>query len=211
MRKGWLLSCVAAGLCMLAVGSTAFAESGKSNRAKSHHDRTIYGSSRSSGSSSEGTESTEGGSERSAGNANQVGPPPGGGPGGPGGPGSGGPGGPAVHATTVVLNKAGTAYITVTTDTGTVRSVAATAGTLTITEGTKSVTYKTVTLTIPSDAKVILDGKSSSLEKLTEGDRVSVSSSSEGTVVQAGDSSFDPKHIGRQGGPPIGGQPPISE
>lgn len=218
MRKGWLLSCVAAGLCMLAVGSTAFAESNKSNPAKAHHARTTYSSSKSSDSSSEGSEATESGSERSGGNANELGPPPGGGPGGPGGPGRGGPGGPAgggpggtVHSTSVLLNKAGTAYITVTSDSGTVKSVDATAGSLVITEGTKSVTYKTVTLTIPSDAKVILDGKSSALEKLTEGDRVSVSSSSEGTIVQAGNSSFDPKRIGRRGGPPLGGQPPISE
>jgi Cu/Ag efflux protein CusF len=130
-------------------------------------------------------------------------------PGGPGGP--RGPGGFAVHAESVVLDKAGTEFITLITDSGTVKSVEASAGKLTITEAAKSVTYKTVTLSIPSAAKVALDGKSSSLESLKEGDRVTVSSSSEGTTVQAADSSFHPEGGGWQGGPPPAGQTPSSE
>jgi len=128
-------------------------------------------------------------------------------------PGPGPWGHDAVHSESVVLNKAGTEYITETTDSGTVRSVEASAGKLTIIEGVKSVTYKTVTLTIPSNATVVLDGKSSSLSALAEGDHVSVSASSEGTRVFATDSSFHPEggppHGGPwQGGPGPGGPPP---
>ena len=122
-------------------------------------------------------------------------PPPGGGP----GP-DGGPGGPAVHSVSVVLNKAKTAFVTQTSDRGAVESVDAGAGTVTIVEGTKSVTYKTVTVPVPSGATVSLDGKSSTLSALVAGDRVSVSSSSDGTVVMAMDSSFRP-----EGGPGQGG------
>jgi hypothetical protein len=120
-----------------------------------------------------------------------------GGPGGPGGPGGHGM---AVHSVEVVLNKAGTAYITDTEDSGTVTAVDASAGTLTIKEGTSSVTYGTPTITIPSGATVTLDGKTSSLDKLVSGDHVSIHSSSEGTEVFATDSSFTPPEHG-QGGP----------
>ncbi len=119
----------------------------------------------------------------------------------------GGPGGHgmAVHSVDVVLNKAGTAYITQTEDSGTVTSVDASAGTLTIKEGTTTVTYGTPTLTIPSGATVTLDGATSSLEKLADGDHVQVSSSSEGTTVFATDSSFTPSGHGPAGGGPGGG------
>ncbi len=130
-------------------------------------------------------------------------------PGGFGGP--GGPGGFAVHAESVVLDKAGTGFITLTTDSGTVKSVEASAGKLTIAEAAKSVAYKTVTLSIPSGAKVTLDGKSSTLESLKEGDRVNVSSSSEGTSVEATDSSFHPEGGTWHGGPPPAAQTPGSE
>jgi hypothetical protein len=118
-----------------------------------------------------------------------------------------GPGG-EVHATEVVLNKAGTAYITVTRDNGTITSVDAGAGTITLKEGTSSVTYATPTITIPSGASVLLDGASSSLDKLKSGDRVSISSSSEGTTVFATDSSFKPG-AGPMGGPPHGAPPQV--
>lgn len=126
---------------------------------------------------------------------------PGWGGGGPGGMG-GGPGG-AVHSVSEVLNKAGTAYIEVTTDSGTITSLDSSAGTIAIKEGTSSVTYATPTLTIPSGASVTLDGKSSALSDLAEGDHVTVSSSSEGTTVFATDSSFKPSGMGGPGG----GQP----
>jgi hypothetical protein len=120
--------------------------------------------------------------------------------GAPQGPGAGMPGGHAVHSVSVVLDKAGTGFITQTTDEGTIESVDSSAGTLTIVEGTKSVTYKTLTLDVPTGATVTLDGKASSLGALEAGDRVSLSTSSDGTTVSATDSSFQPS-----GGPGGGG------
>jgi len=127
----------------------------------------------------------------------------------PGPPGPGGGRG-AVHSESVVLNKKGDGFITVTTDSGKVKSVDAGAGTLEVTEEAKSVVYKTVTLTIPSGSTVTLDGKSSSLESLAAGDHVTVSSSSEGTTVFAADSSFRPEGPGHGGPPPGGGSAPGS-
>jgi len=125
---------------------------------------------------------------------------------------AGGPPGPGVmgvvHAEGVTLNKAGTEYINFTADNGTVKSVEASAGKLTIVEGSKSVTYKTVTLSIPDEATVSLDGKSSSLSGLAEGDHVCVTSTKEGTTVFAVDSSFHPEGGPGHGGPPAGGAPP---
>jgi hypothetical protein len=94
----------------------------------------------------------------------------------PGGRGPGGGGGGAVHSVDVVLNKAKTAYITQTSDEGTIESVDSSGGSITLLEGTKAVTYKTVTVTVPSSATVTLDGKSSTLSALVAGDRVSVMS-----------------------------------
>jgi hypothetical protein len=125
-------------------------------------------------------------------------------------PGGRGPGGDAVHSVDVVLNKAKSAYITQTTDEGTVESVESSGGgSITLLEGTKSLPYKTVTVTVPSSATVTLDGKSSTLSALVAGDRVSVSSSSDGTDVMAMDSSFKPEG----GHPPDGmkGQAPPGE
>jgi hypothetical protein len=115
-------------------------------------------------------------------------------------PGGHGPGRDAVHSVDVVLNKAKSAYITQTTDEGTVESIDSSGGSITLLEGTKSVTYKTVTVTVPSSATVTLDGKTSTLGALAAGDRVSISSSSDGTDVAAMDSSFKP-----EGGPPPAG------
>ena len=129
-------------------------------------------------------------------------PSPGSAPGHPGGPGARG-----VHSVSVVLNKAGTAFITQTTDEGTVQSVDSSAGTITILEGTKSLTYKTPTLSVPAGATVTLDGKASALSSLVAGDRVLVSTSSDGTTVMASDSSFHPEG-GPGGGAPTGQMPP---
>jgi len=123
-----------------------------------------------------------------------------------------GPDGGAVHSVSVVPDKAGTSFITLTTDRGTVKSVDGSAATITIAEGTKSATYKTLTLTIPSGAKVIRDGKMASLAEIKAEDNVSVSSSTEGTTVFAMDSSFRPQHGPGRGGPPgMGGPPPGRE
>jgi hypothetical protein len=120
-----------------------------------------------------------------------------------GGP-PGGPGGRAVHEDAVVLNKAGTAFITATEDSGTVVSVSG--DQLTIKEGTKSVTYKTLTLTIPSGATVKRNGSTAQLSDLKAGDRVHVTQSSDGTTVIGGDASFRPTG-GPGHGPPGGGYP----
>jgi hypothetical protein len=107
-------------------------------------------------------------------------------------------GGPPVHSEAVVPNKAGDAFITVTTDTGKVKSVSG--DQLTITEGTKTLTYKDVTLTIPSDATIYRNGSKASLSDLQEGDHVMVSKSSDGTFVGAFDSQHRPPHPGGPGG-----------
>ncbi|HEX3909755.1 MAG TPA: hypothetical protein VHW67_03500 [Solirubrobacteraceae bacterium] len=123
-----------------------------------------------------------------------------------------GPGG-AVHSLSVVPDKAGTSFITVTSDRGTVQSVDSGAGTITLVEGTESTTYKTLTLTIPSGATITRDGKKAALGEVVAKDRVSVSSSSEGTTVFAADSSFKPQD--GKGGPPgmrgPGGPPPAAQ
>ena len=120
-----------------------------------------------------------------------------------------GPGHHAVHAEAVVLNKAGTAFITVTTDSGKVKSVSG--RDVTITEAIGSVTYKDVTITLPADAKIERNGKTATVDDLKADDRIHVSQSSDGTFVHAGDASFRPGP-GRGGGrgrghhgPPPGG------
>src|SRR5947199_9551079 len=92
----------------------------------------------------------------------------------------GGPGGRAVHEDAVVLNKAGTAFITSTEDSGSVVSVSG--DQLTIKEGTAKVTYKTVTLTIPSGATIKRNGSTAQLSALKAGDHVHVEKSSDGTT-----------------------------
>ncbi|HWF33683.1 MAG TPA: hypothetical protein VG188_14120 [Solirubrobacteraceae bacterium] len=113
-------------------------------------------------------------------------------------PGGHGPGRDVVHSVDIVLNKAKSAYITETTDEGTVESIDSSGGSITLLEGTKALPYKSVTVTVPSGATVTFDGKSSTLAALVAGDRVSVRSSSDGTDVMAMDSSFKPE----------GGMPP---
>jgi hypothetical protein len=131
-----------------------------------------------------------------------------------------GMGGPSIHSVSVVPNKAGTGFDTVTEDSGTVQSVSG--QDLTLIEGTKTLTYKTVSLTIPSTASIQRDGKSAQLSELQAGDHVSVSEGSEGdSAVNAFDSTFkpakDPGGAGPgmgAGGPPNGsegGMPPASQ
>jgi hypothetical protein len=100
-------------------------------------------------------------------------------------------GGPPVHAELVALNKAGDKFITVTIDQGKVKSVSG--NDLTITEGTEKLTYKDVTLTIPSDATIMRNGKTAKLSDFKSGDRVHVGSSSDGTFVGGGDRDFGPR------------------
>jgi hypothetical protein len=124
----------------------------------------------------------------------------------------GGPGGGSVHSVSEVLDKAGTAYISQTTDSGTITSVDATADTITVKEGTSTVTYATPTITLASGADVTLDGSTSSLSALAAGDHVTITSSSDGTTVFATDASFHPAQRpggnGGWGGPSSQGAPP---
>ncbi len=109
-----------------------------------------------------------------------------------------------VHEVGVVLNKAGDGFITVTSDSGTLQSVSG--DQLTLKEAVGSVVYRTVTLTIPSGATVIRNFKTASLSDLRAGDRVRVSSSTEGTTVLADDGSMLPRGDGlhAHGAPPPG-------
>jgi hypothetical protein len=101
-----------------------------------------------------------------------------------------GPAGPVVHAVAVVLDRARTGFVTVTTDSGKVKSVAG--DQLTITEGAGGVTYEDVTLTIPADATIRRDFAKATLADLEPGDFVRVASSSEGTFVFAMDPTARP-------------------
>lgn len=87
----------------------------------------------------------------------------------------------AVHADLVVHTRTG--FVTVTFDRGFVESVNGAA--LTLREGTKKATYKTVTLTIPSGARVRNNGRRSSLSSLTAGEHVGVLKGPVHTLVVA--------------------------
>jgi hypothetical protein len=76
----------------------------------------------------------------------------------------------AIQGDLVVATRSG--FATVTFERGFVQSV--NGQQLTIREGTKDDTYKVVTLTIPTNAKVRDNGQSASLSELTPGQRVGV-------------------------------------
>jgi hypothetical protein len=132
--------------------------------------------------------------------ANRAGKPP-------GRPGHGPFGGPAVHSESVVLNKAGTAFVNVTLDNGAVKSVSG--DQLTITESAKKVTYKDVTITVPSNATVRRNDASAKLADLKTGDRVHVIQAPDGVSVFAEDAAHQrTERRGFRGPPPGGGGPP---
>jgi len=167
------------------------------------------GSTTKSSSTTQGSSAKHKGTTARAAQAEAQGPP--GDMDGPGGA-MHGPGGGAVHSVSIVPDKAGTAFIALTTDRGTVQSVDSGAGTITIVEGTESATYKTLTLDVPSGAKVMRDGNTASLGEVKAKDHVVVGSSSQGTTVFAMDSSFGPEHGPGRGRPPgMGGPPPGQE
>ncbi len=118
-------------------------------------------------------------------------------------------GGPPIHSEMVVPTRSGDSFETITQDSGKLQSVSGSQ--LTISEGTKQATYKTVTLDIPADAKVIRNGKSVDLSELQQGDQVHVSQSPENSFVFAADSTFT-KKLGKGAPMPpppgIGGMPP---
>jgi hypothetical protein len=117
-----------------------------------------------------------------------------------------GPGGPAVHSESVVLNRAGTAFVNVTFDRGTVKSVSG--DQLTITESERNVTYKDVTITIPSNATIKRNGATATLADLKVGDRAHVIQSPEGVTVIANDAAHERSMRRGRRGPPPGGPPP---
>ena len=86
-----------------------------------------------------------------------------------------------VQANVVVATKTG--FATVTIDRGFVQSVSGQQ--LTIREGSRKATYKTVTLTIPSSAKVRDNRQASRLSALTGGQRVAVVQAPKRTWVTA--------------------------
>jgi hypothetical protein len=94
-------------------------------------------------------------------------------------------GGPPVHGELVVPNRAGTGFDTVTIDNGKFKSLSG--NQLTITEGTQKATYKTVTLTIPSNAVVRRNWSPAKLSDLRAGDEVHVLVGPRGTFVSARD------------------------
>jgi hypothetical protein len=87
----------------------------------------------------------------------------------------------AVHGSVVLHTKRG--FVTVTFDRGTVQSV--NGNQLTITDGTSSATYKTVTLTIPANARVRDDRRLTTLSGVKAGQRVLVVAAPERTYVIA--------------------------
>ena len=89
--------------------------------------------------------------------------------------------GRTVHGDFVLATKQG--FVTVTVDRGRVQSV--NGQQLTLTEGTKTQTYKTVTLTIPSNAKIRDSKKLVSLGDVKQGQRVMVVQAPQHTWVIA--------------------------
>lgn len=79
--------------------------------------------------------------------------------------------GAAVQGDLVVPSKSG--FVTVTFNRGVVQSTPS-GNQLTITERTKKAIYKTVTLTIPANARVRSNGHKAALSQLTAGERVTV-------------------------------------
>jgi hypothetical protein len=99
-----------------------------------------------------------------------------------------GPGGPGVHSETVVPNKAGDGFITVTSDAGKVKSISG--NDITIDESVGSLHYKDVTVTVPDGATVIRNHAKASLSDIKTGDEVRVIASSEQTIVIAESEAF---------------------
>jgi len=141
-------------------------------------------------------------------------------PGHPGFRGAFGPGGPAVHAEAVVPNRAGTGFITVTSDAGKVKSVSG--NDITIDESVGNAHYKDVTVSIPDDATVIRNHAKAKLSDIKSDDNIRVIASSEQTIVIAESDAFEQqerkqfrrggpwRHHGGPGAPGFNGAPPVA-
>src|SRR3954468_11350487 len=99
-----------------------------------------------------------------------------------------GPGGPGVHSESVVPNKAGNGFITVTSDAGKVKSISG--NDITIDESVGNLHYKDVTVTVPDGATVIRNHAKASVSDIKAGDEVRVIASSEQTIVIAESEAF---------------------
>jgi len=95
-----------------------------------------------------------------------------------------------VHNEAVVLNTAGTEFITATSDHGTIKAISGSV--LTVHEGTDAVAYEDVEVSIASGAAVRRNGAKAALAELMVGDNVHVTSSEDGTTVVAHDSTWQP-------------------
>jgi hypothetical protein len=94
-----------------------------------------------------------------------------------------------VHADLTIVNADGTAG-TITADRGSIESVAG--DQLTLKQGTPKTTLKTLTLTIPGNATVLVNFSTKTLADLKPGQRAVVATTPKGTYVLAFDaSSFD--------------------
>lgn len=120
-------------------------------------------------------------------------------------------GGMSPHSVSVQLNKAGTAFIEVTRDEGTVTAISG--STITLKQGTSTVTYKdAAAITVADGATVTRNDATAALTDIKVGDRVSISSSTEGTTVRACDPTFRPTGgMGRGGHGGHGGPPPVPD
>lgn len=118
-------------------------------------------------------------------------------------------GGPPVHSVSVQLDNAGTAFITVTRDEGTVTALSG--NDITLHEGTATVAYKDVTVTVADGATVTRNDATAALTDIKVGDRVSISSSSEGTEVRAYDPTFRPTRDHDGPGDGHRGPPPLAD
>jgi hypothetical protein len=114
--------------------------------------------------------------------------------------------GPPVHSDAVVPNEKG-GFDTITMDRGRFSSLSG--DQLTITEGSKTATYKTVTLTIPSDATVRRNGEAAKLSDLKAGDTVLVVQGPKGTTVAAHDAQHPDLLRFKLGAPQHGDLPPL--
>jgi hypothetical protein len=109
--------------------------------------------------------------------------------------------GPGVHSESVVLNKAGDGFITVTSDAGKVKSISG--NEVTIDESIGNVHYKDVTVTIPDDATVYRNHAKAAVSDLKADDNIRVVASSEATFVVAETDAFEQQERQRfrDGGP----------
>lgn len=87
----------------------------------------------------------------------------------------------SVHGSAVVHTKSG--FRTITWDRGTVSSVHG--DQITLAEGTRTATYKTVTLTVPSDARIRDNGAKAMLASIKAGQRAIVVQGPKRTLVVA--------------------------